>query len=1187
MKSTVKFGIFGALIAVGILLLSGVPALRWPETSHDKGNGRPTAPTVAEEYGRLPLSFEVNQGQVASNVRFLAREAGYTLFLTADEAVLALRIPGHEKHLAPKSGAMGRIASNRHEKSPESALRLKLANARVSGKVSGLDELPGRTNYFLGSDPAQWRTDVGTYAKVQYEDVYPGIDLVYYGNRSGRLEHDFIVKPGADPRKIDFEISGAEHLLLDASGDLRITVGGEEVTLQRPVIYQSRGGERELVSGNYKLEGNRLGFEVSSYDHTKPLVIDPVLLYSTFLGGGKGVAIQGADAIAVDSTGAAYVTGHTETTDFPTTAGSFQPTCGGCSAVFVTKLNPTGSALAYSTYIGGGLYDEGYAIAVDSSGNAYIAGKAESTNFPVTTGAFQTKYPGGFSSAFVTKLNSTGTKLVYSTFLGGSGRNSQCYLANGSQDDLARGIAVDASGDAYVTGCTDSANFPVTAGAYDTTCHGCTSYGNAFLTKLNPAGTALVYSTFLGGSSLDVGYSVKVDASGNAYVGGSATSGNFPVTSGAFQTTKTAGGQVGFITKMNPTGTGLVYSTFLGGNAVDLIYGLALDASTNVYVTGYATSTNFPVTASAFQKTCKDCSVGSSGFVTKLASTGKTLGYSTYLGGSSNDIGISIAVNSAGNAFVTGQTSSADFPTTAGAFQTTCHDCNSTLGTSAAFVTEVGAAGAALTYSTFLGGSTTDVGMGIALDPNGLTYVAGVTGSSNFPVTTGSYNVSCKGCAAFGDDAFIAKLGLGPATTATVSPTSLTFGSQAIGTTSAAKPVTLTNTGTSVLEILSITFTGTNPGDFVQTNTCGTSIAAGKTCTINVSFKPRGDNARTATLNVNDNTANTPQKVTLTGTGTGTPLPAVTLNPTSLAFAAQALNTTSATKTATLTNSGTAALSITSITFTGANPTQFGGTTTCTASLAAGASCSFSIQFKPTFGGPQAASVTIVDNAAGSPHALALSGSGLGPGAKFTPTSVAFGAQLIGVASAAKTVTLTNNGTVALSLTAVGFTGTNPGDFTGSTTCTTTLAVNASCTFSVQFKPAAIGARSASLEVVDNTGSDTQLIPLTGTGTDVKLSATSLTFASQTVGTASAAKAVTLTNVSTTALSITSIAVTGTNAADFSQTNTCGSSLAAGKSCTINIVFKPTAKGARSASVSITDNGGSSPQSVALSGTGA
>ncbi|HLV87776.1 MAG TPA: choice-of-anchor D domain-containing protein [Candidatus Sulfotelmatobacter sp.] len=1182
MPTTSRIQIVAAIITFSVLM-----GMRGG--SKPNGNERPsTMPALAAEYGRLPLSFEENKGQTASKVKFLTREPGYTLFLTGDEAVLALRQPSDSQTRVVPTSVTAQRPSKHSLPASESALRIRLIDANDSAKVSGMDQASGHSNYFIGSNSAQWRTDVPTFARVKYEDVYPGIDLVYYGNRSGRLEHDFVVKSGADANSIALALDGADRVQVNPDGDLVISIGKQLVTLERPVLYQVGNGEREPVSGSYQLVAdNQVRFAIGSYDHSRSLVIDPVLIYSTFLGGGNGVPIQGADAIAVDASGNTYITGHTETTNFPTTSGSFQPTCnfgGGCSAVFVTKLNAAGSALVYSTYLGGSLYDEGYAIAVDASGNAYIAGKAESSDFPTTAGAFQTKYPGKTSSAFVSKLNATGSSLVYSTFLGGSG-GGLCYLANGSQDDLARGIAVDASGNAYVTGCTDSTNFPTTSGAYDKTCHACSGHGDAFVTKLNATGTGLVYSTYLGGSTLDVGYSIAVDASGNAYVGGSATSADFPVTSGAFQTTKAAGGQVGFITKVNTTGSGLVYSTFLGGSTVDLIYGIALDSSTNVYATGYASSTNFPTTTGAYQKTCKDCASGFSSFVTKLNSTGKTLGYSTYLGGSGSDIGIDIAVNASGNAFVTGQTSSTDFPTVAGAFQTTCHDCSVSLGSSAAFVTEMNPTGTALTYSTFLGGSKTDQGMGIALDAAGNAYIAGTTGSTDFPVTKGAFDVTCNGCLSFGTDAFITKFSFAPPTTATVSPTSLTFASQAIGTTSAAKTVTLTDTGTSALDILSITITGTNAGDFVQTNTCGTSVAAGKTCTINVGFKPTGDGTRTATLTVNDNTT-APQTVALSGTGTGTSAAAVTLTPTSLTFASQTVNTTSAAKTVTVKNTGTASLSLTSITFTGADPTQFTGSTTCTTTLAAGASCTISVEFKPTFGGPQTASVSIADNATGSPQTVALSGSGLGPGAVFTPTSVTFPAQVLGTTSTAVTVTLKNNGTTALGISAAGLVGTNYGDFTGTTNCPTSLAAGASCTFSLQFKPTAIGSRTASLEVVDNTGSGSQLVALTGTGTEVKLSATSLAFGTQTVGTTSAAKTVTVTNVGAAAMSISGVKLAGTNPGDFTETNTCGTSLGAGKSCTITVTFKPTAKGARSASVSLTDNGGSSP-TIALSGTGA
>src|SRR5258706_347616 len=526
---------------------------------------------VIESYGKLPLQFEANRGQTHEDVHFLARGAGYSLYLTAGEAVLLLANPDAK---AQKRSF---------------ALRMSLVGAAREPVVTGLDELPGKANYFIGKDRSNWRTNVPTYAKVQYRNVYPGVDLVYYGNQR-QLEYDFVVAPGADTKKIALRFRGADKLEIDVEGNLVLRTAGGDIHQHKPVIYQEIDGFRREVAGGYVRKGaDRVGFQLAAYDTTRPLIIDPVVLsYSTYLGGGAGDFSNG---IAVDAAGNAYVTGFTASSDFPTTAGTFQPNFGGAGGAFVTKLNPTGSALVYSTYLGGSGADWGNGIAVDSGGNAYVTGITFSTDFPTTAGAFQSAVSGG---AFVTKLDPAGSALVYSTYLGGS-------------DAQARGIAVDGGGNAYVTGVTSSADFPTTAGAYQVTYGGTQagSGGDAFVTKLDPTGSGLVYSTYLGGDGSDWGNGIAVDIDGNAYVTGTTSWITFPTTPDAFQPHSRGGSGVngtdGFFTKLNPTGSALVYSTYLGGTDLDLGLGIALDAKGNAYVTGATNSTDFPTTAGAYQ----------------------------------------------------------------------------------------------------------------------------------------------------------------------------------------------------------------------------------------------------------------------------------------------------------------------------------------------------------------------------------------------------------------------------------------------------------------------------------------------------------------------------------------------------------------------------------------------------------
>jgi hypothetical protein len=695
------------------------------------------------------LYFEPNRGQTDPQVKFLSRGSGYTLFLTRGaEAVLVLRKPTPKRDpLQPPALAWAGVAPQSEPASPTAVVRIKLVGRNARPRVDGLDELLGKANYFIGNDPKKWRTNVPMYSTVRYREVYPGVDLVYYGNQR-QLEHDFIVAPGADPRSIRFNLVGVEKLSLDSQGYLSLGVRGGEVRFEKPRMYQEVDGVRREVSGGYVLKGtHEVSFQVTAYDAGRPLVIDPVLFYSTYLGGSGNDQGFG---IAVDSSGNAYVTGSTGSTNFPTTAGAFQTTYGGGSEdAFITKLNPTGSGLVYSTYLGaGGGFgnDEAHGIAVDSADNAYVTGSTNSTNFPTTPGAFQPTVPFkncsavGCTTVFVTKINPAGSALVYSTYLGGSG------------EDGGAAIAVDAAGNAYVAGGTQSSNFPTTPGVFQPTPGGVSGsssgVGDVFVTKLNTTGSGLVYSTYLGGSLGEGPGGIAVDASGNTYVAGGTQSSNFPTTPGAFQTTHGGGLDTAFVTKINPTGTGLVYSTFLGGNGSDGAAGPVLDAAGNAYVTGNTSSTNFPTTPGAFQATYGG-GVGDA-FVTKLNPLGSGLIYSTYLGGSGQDAGAGIALDSSGNAYVAGYTNSANFPTV-NAVQ------GAIGGGLDAFVTVVNPTGLALVYSTYLGGSGYDQGSGIALDslPNPNAYVTGFTGSLNFPTTTGALQTTFGG-GSF--DAFVTKI---------------------------------------------------------------------------------------------------------------------------------------------------------------------------------------------------------------------------------------------------------------------------------------------------------------------------------------------------------------------------------------------------------------------------------------------
>jgi hypothetical protein len=684
---------------------------------------------VAEDYGKLPLAFEQNRGQTDGRVDFLARAPGHTAFLTPTGATLALQPAGEDA-----KGA---------------ALRLELTGADPAARPVGQERLPGVVNVLRGDDPAKWVTGAPTFARVRYHDVYPGIDLAWYGTHEGRLEYDFIVRPGADPSAIGLELEGARRVSLADSGALRIETAAGTLVQRPPVAYQQIAGERRRVESRYELSGRSVHISVGDYDRDRPLVIDPALVYSTFLGGG---GFDLGFGIAVDGTGSAYVAGFTGSADFPTTPGAFDTTYNGADLdAFVTKLDPAGSSLLYSTFLGGESNDLGTGIALDGGGSAYVVGATASSNFPTTPGAFDTSHNGN-EDAFVTKLDATGSALAYSTYLGG--RSPQ----GSAREDVGIGIAIDASGSAYVAGRTESATFPTTPGAFDTSYNG---GADAFVTKLDPAGSSLLYSTFLGGGGFDNGIGIALDGGGSAYVVGSTDSADFPTTPAAFDTTFNGGFTDAFVTKLDPAGSSLLYSTFLGGAVRDAGDGIALDGGGSAYVVGSTDSSNFPTTPGAFDTTFNG---GDDAFVTKLDPPGSTLLYSTFLGGPSTDSGTAIDIDRAGRAYVTGHTSSSSFPTTAGAFDTTYN------GGGDAFVTTLDPAGSSLLYSTFLGGASSDVGHGIAIDGRGFAYVAGFTGSTNFPTTPGAFDTTFNGVF----DAYAAKLdvgvGPGPPATLTLEP---------------------------------------------------------------------------------------------------------------------------------------------------------------------------------------------------------------------------------------------------------------------------------------------------------------------------------------------------------------------------------------------------------------------------------
>lgn len=700
------------------------------------GPARRTAPRVVD----IPMHFEANHGQTDARAKYLSRGPGYTVYLTADASVFALRQTAVDPAPDP-SGDPGASTRPARRAVQTSVLRMHLVGANPAAELSGLEELPGKVNYFIGDDPAKWRTNVPLYGKVEVKDVYRGIDVVYYGNPK-QLEHDFVVAPGASPDQIRLAFEGqTAPLRLDPDGNLVVPLANGHVVQQKPIVYQEQHGSRQTLTGRYVLyEGagtvQEVGFAVAAYDPTRPLVIDPALLYASYLGGSDHDFAVG---VAVDSSGSAYVTGYTESADFPV-EGAYDTIRDGSSDAFVTKVNADATAIIYSTYLGGAGDDEAHGLVVDSAGNAYVTGATGSTDFPTTVGAFQTSYGGGTLDLYVTKLAPAGDAIVYSTYLGGTGMefgDSAFAQFEGGE------IAVDVGGNAYVTGGTQSTDFP-TLGAYQGSFQG---GSDVIVTKLNPTGTALVYSTYLGGSGADRPGAIAIDSTGNAYVVGTTQSADFPTTGGALQTIL-GGGLLGdaFVTKLSATGSSAVYSTYLGGSDNDRGNGIAVDAAGNAYVVGNTESANFP-TVSPLQSSR---SGPGDGFITKLQPAGNAADYSTYLGGSDSDGANAIVLDSAGNAYVTGQTCSANFPLV-DAFQATRG------GSCDAYISKLNATGSTLLESTYLGGNAIDFGIGIALAGDSI-YVSGYTVSTSDLATSGVFQTSLASTSPDAD-AFLAKLG--------------------------------------------------------------------------------------------------------------------------------------------------------------------------------------------------------------------------------------------------------------------------------------------------------------------------------------------------------------------------------------------------------------------------------------------
>jgi hypothetical protein len=1141
-RTTLRFISLATVVCGGLLLIfpagvgrrsiSGEPGTA-AKHSHAKQDSE-----WLQAYGKLPLGFEENVGQTALDVRYVAHGGRYDLFLTSQEAVVALRPAGHfdfsPRHRFATLRAMRKLRRNARQADQMTVLRLQLEGGNPQPQITGTDLLPGRVNYFIGNDPKKWHTDVPTYGKVKYAGVYPGIDLLFYGNER-HLEYDFIVAPGSDPAAIALNVQGARKMRLNSRGDVVVSVSGGEVQLQKPVIYQHVDGERHEVAGSYVIAGNhRVTFSVPSYDRNIPLVLDPVLNYSTYVG---GTSDDAANGIAVDSNGDAYIAGVTSSTDFPTTSNGFiqQPLAantGGAFAAFVAELNPAGTTLLYSSYIAGSTPGEAaFGIAADPTGNAiYVTGQTFSPDFPTasTITGFKTGTNSGATTgtSFLVKLDPTqatgAASFVYSTFIGGTN-------GTGPNGDLGQAIAADAKGVAYVTGITDSspgtatdlATFPI-VGGFQTTLGNSNGGGNAFLAKIDTTvsgSTSLISSSYLGGDATlypgasspgygDAGFGIAVDSSANAYIVGTTTSSNLgSLATTGLNLTYPAGNtsNTAFFAKINTATAGtqsVSYLTYLGGTGPDFGDAVALGPSNVSYLTGFTGSLNFPVSAGAYQTTGSTSGVVFVTLIDTSLSAAVSLTDSTFLGGDNGDEAFGIQADSQGNAYIAGATSSSNFPVSPGALQTAFP----TGAIGSGFISKLNPTLTTLLYSSFFGGSGNGNGQdidsanGIALDSStpANAYIAGQTYSTNLPVAGTPVAPLHAGLNGTSSDAYVAKLSLIPSLTVTPSP--FDFEIQQLNVTSPAQAFVLTNNTSSTITFNSIVVTGVSPAantDFAKSSDgCSPSVAAGISCTVNVTFTPSVAAAESATLVITavvmsgGQTSTETLDVNLTGTGSTT-APGVGFNPTSAPFGSQALNTTSAAIPVKLTNTGLGPLTINSIAASG----DFSETNNCPvspATLATMGFCTIEVTFTPTVVGARVGTLTVTDNAAGNPQSIPLTGTGIAsaPGVGFDHTSVSFSGQLRTTTSAAIPVKLTNSGTGPLTINSIAASG----DFARTNNCPVspaTLAAMGFCTINVTFAPTAVGARTGTLMVTDNTAGSPQMIPLTGTGWDFQVTAPS------------------------------------------------------------------------------------------------
>ena len=993
----------------------------------------------------------------------------------------------------------------------------------------GLKRLPGNSNYFIGKDSRKWLTGVPQYGKVAFRRIYPGIDLVYYGN-SGRLEYDFIVAPGADPEVVRFRIAGADRMTIGSSGGLSLQFDGSSLDLGRPNVYQEISGSRRTIEGNYILFGDgEVGLKLGSYDRRLLLMIDPVLSYSTLLPESNGVQVQ---AIAVDPAGNAYIAGTAARIPSPQSPNQ------GPTTLVVTKLNSAGNQVLYSTYLGASGYDTARAIAVDADGDAYITGNPQSPDFPTTTGAFMNACPSICNTPFVVKTLPDGS-LGFSTFTGPS-------------NAAAWAIAIDSDGASYIAGTIASNDLPV-VNAFQPNFPGqlCTSCEEAFVQKLNPEGSALVYSTYFGGTGFanvpqTFGRGIAVDSAGSAYLVGSSSA--IP-TKNPLQASGL--GFNAFITKFSPDGDSLVYSTYLGGSSAfffgeggDFATAVNVDSFGNAHVTGTSSSCDFPLSLDAFSTDCVSQGYDQKVFVTTLNAAGNRILFSTFL---RSGFSAGLAVDRWGNTYVAGNTTSSNVPLVRAI------DNSPSAGTSA-FVSELDLHGRIL-FSTYFGGTSGTQVSGIAVDGRRAIYVAG-TGSGDFPVLIPlpdsiNGNFGYPGYS----QGFVAKISSRSHPQLTLSPRSSPL-------------LSLRNMSSVPVDIESIMPSAT----FIQQGgDCGVHLGPGAGCTL--VLEGAADGQTTGTVSIKSSASRTPQEFEVAKSPRGDSVAqVVSVAPLMLQFGPELIGTKSPVSQVVLRNVGLQPAAVGGIGISG----DFSQTNDCPALLVPPSYCTISVAYQPTAPGTSYGQLNIRHDPMGD--VVYLNGTGSSSAIHASLPELQFGTQPVGAPLLPRIVNLTNATPYPASVTDISTTA----GFRQFNTCMLPLPPQASCRVAVVYTPRANGTSTGALRAGGFGPGGVQTVNLSATGMtpgDLTLSPLELDFEGARVGYASAL-AVALTNVSQRPLSIRAIHVS----TPFSETNDCPPALGPGGSCQAIVSFTPQAGGPVTGSLRVSFTGNGSPQVISLRG---